>query len=124
MDSVSSSAGTTPGSGEQPASERDSTLGWLRSALARYRRFLPTFSRGDGPDASALTRAHPPDTIRSDNHPQFPDRAYPLTYPGRDCSDINPTDAVGIETADGLRLSVPENPDATIVSDRWDPIER
>lgn len=55
---------------------------------------------------------------------RFPDRAYPLTYPGRDIVEINTTDAVGIETEDGLRLSVPENPDATILSDEWVPIER
>lgn len=55
---------------------------------------------------------------------QFPDREHPLTYPGRDLSEINPTDVVAVETEDGVRLSIPENPDATIVSDNWVPIER
>jgi hypothetical protein len=53
----------------------------------------------------------------------YPDRDRPLTYPGRDSDGVNTTDVVGVETDDGLRLSVPENPDAEVVSDVWVPIE-
>lgn len=53
----------------------------------------------------------------------FPEREYLLTYPGRELSAINSPDVVRVETDHGLRLSVPENPEATLTSDVWMPVE-
>ncbi|WP_372480758.1 hypothetical protein ACAH01_07755 [Halomicrobium sp. HM KBTZ05] len=54
---------------------------------------------------------------------RFPERARPLTHPDRELDGLNTPDVVGIETDDGLRLSLPNNPDATLVSDVWVTIE-
>lgn len=53
----------------------------------------------------------------------FPGRDQPLTHPARNSSGINTPDVVSIETDQGLRLSVPENPDAEMTSDVWMPVE-
>lgn len=53
----------------------------------------------------------------------FSNRERPLTYPGRELSGINTPDVVSLETEDGLRLSVPENPDAQLTSDVWTTVD-
>lgn len=53
----------------------------------------------------------------------FPEREQPLTHPARNLPGINTPDVVCIETEDGLRLSIPENPDAELTSDVWMPVE-
>lgn len=51
------------------------------------------------------------------------ERDHPLTYPGRDLQGTNPPDVVSTETDDGLRISVPDNPDATLTSDVWTTVD-
>ena len=53
----------------------------------------------------------------------FPERERPLVYPARDLPGINTPDVVCVETECGLRLSVPENPDATLTSDVWTTVD-
>jgi len=120
MSSVSSSATETPARAEQSDNGTDGLLTRIRSTLARGRRRLRAAIYDDEPSADP----EPPDATATLDLEPFPDRAYPLTYPGRELADSNTTDVVGIETDAGLRLSVPENPDATIVSDQWVLIER
>lgn len=101
----------------------------LRSLVDRLRRDesddLPTVvepsGTDDGDDSSpeALER---PATQAADLE-GFPSRERPLTYPGREITGINSPDVVSVETEDGLRVSVPENPDATIVSDVWTTVD-
>ncbi len=55
--------------------------------------------------------------------PDFPSRDRPLTYPARDSEGINTPDVVGTQTEEGLRLSIPENPDAELTSDVWMDVE-
>lgn len=67
-----------------------------------------------------------PQAIKSTDCPsfrEFPNREKPLTYPARDSPGINTPDVVSIETEEGLRLSVPENPDAAMTSDVWTTVE-
>lgn len=88
-------------------------LGRIAAASRRYR------SLGETPD-------EPPADGTAGRYPRidgFPDRDQPLTYPGRDCRGINPPDVVGIRTNGGLRVSLPENPDATLTSDVWTEVE-
>lgn len=53
----------------------------------------------------------------------FPDREYPLTYPSRELVGVNSPDVVSVETEHGLRLSMPENADASLTSDVWTTVE-
>lgn len=53
----------------------------------------------------------------------FPEREKPLAHPARNTTGINTPDVVSIETDQGLRLSVPENPDAEMTSDVWMTVE-
>jgi|GEM_PF-3455546 len=53
----------------------------------------------------------------------FPSREEPLTHPARNSPGINAPDVVSIETDQGLRLSVPENPDAVLTSDVWTTVD-
>lgn len=59
------------------------------------------------------------EAVNSKRFENLPRREKPLTYPARDTPGINSPDVVGVETEQGLRLSVPENPDAELVSDVW-----
>jgi len=53
----------------------------------------------------------------------FPDRELALTHPARNSPGINAPDVVSIETDQGLRISVPENPDAVLTSDVWTTVD-
>lgn len=119
---------------DTPLSRR---AGRLRDGVERFLGALVDGVRSLGqwlsPDDSSVDSDHTarrrdarPDA-RSDRSPPdldgFPERERPLTYPGREVSGVNSPDVVSVETDQGLRLSVPENPDATIVSDVWTTVD-
>jgi hypothetical protein len=79
-------------------------------------------SQVGSPDGTAV-EAEPVDSIDNVAFDDFPERARPLTHPARNGPGINTPDVVSIETDQGLRLSVPENPDAELTSDVWMPVE-
>jgi hypothetical protein len=106
--------------GDTSGSLTDRLLG-LVDAL---RRRLRDVADGGGSEAETDRDRAASDSAAFDlQRDGYPDRERPLTYPGRERSGVNTPDVVGVETEDGLRLSVPENPDATVVSDVWVPIE-
>ncbi|PSP93949.1 hypothetical protein BRC91_07720 [Halobacteriales archaeon QS_4_62_28] len=97
----------------------------VKTALDALRERLRSVVRPTQTTDTKPSRSETPtEMMNCTEFDSFPKRAHPLTHPGRDLSDINPTDVVAIETTDGVRLSVPENPDATITSDVTVPIER
>jgi len=108
------------------AATADTITGRVRTALDRLReRFESVVQLAERTTDATSGRSESGEQMENcTEFDDFPDRDHPLTYPGRDLSDINPTDVVAIETSDGVRLSVPENPDATITSDVTVPIER
>ncbi|WP_254274180.1 hypothetical protein [Haloarcula marina] len=99
----------------------------VRSAFGRLVGAESVFgsanARGDGPVRQE--RAARTTEASSDCPPVagLPERARPFTYPARDSDDENPVELVGVETAEGLTVSLPDNPDATITSDTWEPVE-
>jgi|GEM_PF-3549168 len=125
MSGVLSNANSDASETGQSDGSYGSLTSHLRTALGRLHRRLQMRLRSDDRDDRDQTQAVPGgDPSHCAESDRFPDRAYPLTYPGRELAEINSTDVVGFETEDGLRLSVPENADATIISDQWVSIER
>lgn len=125
MSGVLSNANSDASETGQPDDSDGSLTGYLRTVFGRlHRRLVARLRTDDRDDADQTHAARGGDSPRCIGSDRFPDRSYPLTYPGRDLAEINSTDVVGFETEEGLRLSVPENADATIVSDQWVPIER
>jgi hypothetical protein len=121
-----------PSSAPDASTDHDDSSGdTSRSITGRLRGLVDALSRhlrdvvdGDGSRADTdRDRAASDSAVFDLQRDDYPDRERPLTHPGRECSGVNTPDVVGVETEDGLRLSVPENPDATVVSDVWVPIE-
>jgi len=118
----SSSSCTSTDAGARSEASESSLWDRVRTVIERARQWLRSDTTADNTTADGgAPQSDPTTTLDLD---RFPDRAYPLTYPGREVHGINAPDVVGIETADGLRLSIPENPDSTIVSDQWVTVER
>ena len=125
MNGVPSSAPDVSSAQSDASDQTDRSVpGRLRDLVAAVTRRLRERLDGDA-SADDGTRDQPSQesaTFDLDRE-GYPDRDRPLTYPGREDHDVNTTDVVGVETDDGLRLSVPENPDAKVVSDVWVEIE-
>ena len=120
---------------DSPASSGSSRLreyagrffSWVGGVVAKARsttdRETTASSRND---PSGRATPAKPEPVRASDCPSFenfPGREKPLTHPARNSSGINTPDVVSIETQDGLRLSVPENPDAQMTSDVWMDVE-
>ena len=118
----SSTASSASSSDEPPGTDGSTLLGQLRAVLTRYCRRLRSGRAETEPTTrSTAERTDPTATLDTE---RVPERVDPLTDPARDPSGGDSPDIVGIETAAGLRLSVPEHPESTIVSDKWVPVER
>ena len=101
-------------------------VSWLgeRFATAGDGSDSQTRSQATGdPDKRGRTERTPAKAVNSPAFEDFPGRERPLTHPARDSPGINSPDVVSIETDAGLRLSVPENPDAMLTSDVWMTVE-
>ncbi|WP_324661951.1 hypothetical protein [Haloarcula sediminis] len=68
---------------------------------------------------SASDRPEP--TVEDADRDAAPDRTAPAALPGGSESTV---DVVSTETDDTLTVEAVDNPDATISSDTWEPIER
>lgn len=125
MTSVPSSAPEiSSDTGEQSPPIGDSIFDRLRGVFSRVRQYVSRVAPLETPLYEESARQQPNSRDQTVQFERFPDRSYPLTHPGRDLTEINPTDVVAIEIEAGVRFSIPENPDATIVSDQWVLIER
>lgn len=138
------------GQPEPMPDRRSGSQSTLMSGLGRLRGFFrrlgdrltrPFRSSTDDGDASTETAAvrrrrrmlEAPGSLGSDADPPeltdcpsvdgLPPRERPLTVPARDESWDNQPDLTVEETSDGLTLSMPEEPEATITSNVWEPIE-
>lgn len=102
-------------------------LSWFGSLVTRTRHVSQRERRSESRDADRAERdtsdLRPVDRTEPVVSGDFPDREQPLTRPARDSTDINSPDVVGVQTEDGLRLSIPENPDAELTSDVWMTVE-
>ncbi|ACV48673.1 MULTISPECIES: hypothetical protein [Halomicrobium] len=119
---------TTPDlSSESPDASndaRESVAGRVRAAIEHLRRHVGALlSRERSANGTSDQRARRESAAYGLDLDRFPERAQPLTYPDRELDGLNTPDVIGIETDDGLRLSIPDNPDAAVVSDVWVPIE-
>lgn len=115
----------------------------LRNSLRRVatRLVRPLRGRADDADASedvaSIRRrrrmleapgafgsdADPPELADCPDVDGLPPRDRPLTVPARDESWDNQPDLTVEETDEGLTLSMPEESEATMTSDVWEPIE-
>lgn len=103
-------------------------VSWLvdRTASIGLLTDSPEHSQSSSQPVSSDAKDERQQAIEFNNGPsfrEFPNREKPLTYPARDSPGINTPDVVSIETEEGLRLSVPENPDAAMTSDVWTTVE-
>ena len=73
-----------------------------------------------GSSRSGRADAHLEDRTRAE---RSVDRARALARPRRDSPESDRTEVVSTETEDGLRLSLPSNPDATLTSDVWTTVD-
>lgn len=129
-----------PPDGEEPRDETLSRRSWsLRKYAGRFLSWLgervagaTVRADGDG-DSRPVDESGTNGGTESDPEPVtpadcpafrgFPGREQPLTHPARNSPGINAPDVVSIETDQGLRLSVPENPDAVVTSDVWTTVD-
>lgn len=115
-----------------PLSRRSSSLrahvgrifSWVADRAADVHSLVDGTERS--PATGQVISADRPRSVHADGSgslSEFPERERPLTYPARDVPGVNSPDVVSVETKDGLRLSVPENPDATLTSDVWTTVD-
>lgn len=103
-------------------------LSWLGGCVsdAGIRSDSQERSGSTGAPVSRVESDPTTETVESVDYPtfnNFPEREQPLAHPARNTPGINTPDVVSIETEQGLRLSVPENPDAELTSDVWMTVE-
>lgn len=97
-------------------------------SLSVGRRCLDWFdTRGqDKPQSQIHTDGFADDVVAPPKCPsvgELPRRSRPFTYPTRNHAESNPVDLVSVEAGDRLTVTHPDNPDAKITSDVWEPVE-
>lgn len=128
-----------PDGNEDPDSQFTRRSSRLREYVGRFFSWLGDCVSGAGLRSDSPERSQSTGSLATSSGPtveteavesvdgptfdDFPARAKPLTHPARNAPGINTPDVVSIETDQGLRLSVPENPDAELTSDVWMPVE-
>lgn len=103
-------------------------VSWLGNCVSSTRISTKSRDRSRSTSAEVLqpVTETEPEPVKATDCPafkNFPGREQPLAHPARNSPGINTPDVVSIETDDGLRLSVPENPDAELTSDVWMSVE-
>jgi len=131
MDEPRGARRDAPDADESSPSLVDRARHRLRSvveSLSVGRRCLEWFdTRGqDKPQSRVHTDGFADDVVAPPTCPSvdgLPERSRPFTYPTRNHAESNPVELVSVEAGDRLTVTHPDNPEAKITSDVWEPVE-
>lgn len=124
-----------PGAEAAGASLSERVVSAVRSLATTVRSKCSVFSNLDFADAFRIETEdvtagdetdHPSRTESPSTAQEFPARDQPFTHPVRDRDTANPPElrAKQDDDTDELSIYYPDRPDATIISDTWEDVER
>ena len=92
----------------------------------RCLQWLDTRGR-DKPQSKVHTDGFADDVVAPPECPpisDLPTRSRPFTYPTRNHAETNTVDLIAIESGDRLTVTHPDNSEAKMSSDVWEPVEQ